>query len=420
MTDPAQLLEKNVLITTVATGGGAGVADQLWKVPGISKVLNGCHFPYSTEETDSFLGFKPEKYTGRDTTTQLAMAAYMRSCETLELRMRRLEEALAKNIGGMGEDLQRKYLLELGACQPIGVACMASVTSNRPHRGPHTITVAVVTNDRVFSSTVEINKEYGNREHDGWACDSMIRNAIYDAVGLPQNPCCVGVPVSGDYTQDPDSRCWTIVPVDGTYNARLLFMVRPYFSASGQCMMAIPPHTGYNIVPVTGNPLHEGHEGMAETMEGRTGERSVFLVSAGNAGHKPPPSVQDMLRRAAMVRASNRLHSASRDIFFSHSALFVDMANYHVGSAIAVGADAFDRALDPKWLGSEEATRINFMKVRATGTTFYIFDRHPMLADDVIAKAAKLFGQRMAFGFCKAVRTSWPVSSTDIRKGRGW
>ena len=32
MTEPAQLLEKNVLITTVATGGGAGIADQLHRV----------------------------------------------------------------------------------------------------------------------------------------------------------------------------------------------------------------------------------------------------------------------------------------------------------------------------------------------------------------------------------------------------
>jgi hypothetical protein len=412
------LLGKKILITLATTGGGARTQGLLWDPPGASAFLGGARFTYATEESDELVGFQLDKYASPEAAMHLAMACYARSCETLELRMRRRETdyANARSFTAMTDTpateldwMIAEDIAKLGAVMPIGVGLAAHVASRYSPR----LHVVVVTPTTCQISTVELPGGASEQERavNGAICDTAALNAILVAVGEQQV-----LEGHGRILEPQD------VPQE---KLRELILQRPYFAASGQRLEHVSTGSSYNLVPVTANPLHEGHVGMAEAVEARTGVRSVFVLTAcappsNGTYEKPAPTAQDLLRRVAMVRASNRLYGAERGVYLSSTALFVDMAKQHLGSAIVVGADALQRALDPQWLGSVEATLVAFNWARSCGTIFYTFDRDPVFAEDVRSQAVQMFGQRMALGFIKPIPASWPISSTALRELRGW
>jgi hypothetical protein len=411
----AVLLKHNILITLATTGGGARAQGLLWDPPGASRYLSGGRFTYATEESDELVGFTLDKYASEEAAMQLAMACYAKSCETLELRMRRREadyaaaQAAPTDSSHEMDWMIAEDIAKLGACTPIGIGLTAHVASKYTPR----VHIVIITPDKAQVTTLALAGGSSEQERtiNGAICDTAVLNALFAVLGEQHVF---------------EGHGLVIEPQDvSPEKLRDMLLQRPYFAASGQRMEHVSTGSTYNLVPVTANPLHEGHVGMAEAVEARTGVRSIFVLTScappsSSTYQKPGPSAQDLLRRVAMVRASNRLYGAERGVFLSNTALFVDMAKQHVGSDIVVGADALKRAFDPQWLGGVEPTVVAFMKARGLGTTFFVFDRDPVTGEEVRAQAVALFGQRMGLGFVKPIARSWTISSTELRKLRGW
>jgi len=418
-----QLRAHNVHISLAATGGGARIQGLLWDLPGASSYLGSSFFSYPPEETDTVAGFHLKAYATPQTAQHLAMMMYLKSCQVLETRMRRLEQTIEREDS---LDLLR-YTAET---QPIGIGVAASVASERIHRGDHRLNIAVMTHDKFQVTSLILSKDagYAAREYDGELCDITALNALAHAMDFDQMPMYEMTRVVGDCAPNVSLKGQPLGLTPKNLDekeARELFLSLPYFSPTGARMPAIPTG-GYNLVPVTGRPLHEGHEGMAQRLEDHTGKRSIFVV----ATNVPPgyskslPSVQDLLSRAAMVRSSNQLNNTERGIFFSKSCLFVDMAKEHPGAGIAVGADALLRAFDPQWCGGLENTRSMFMEVADKGTSFFVFDRkqqgdNVLTGDVVLAQSYKFLDPMIAIALVKPLRGRWDISSTDIRMRRG-
>lgn len=400
------LLDKNVFITLVTTGGGARAQGLLWDTPGASSFLSSSSFPYAQEESEAFVGRSLSKLACRETAMLLAMAAFMRSCETLELRMRRLETSPPI------DEEKAAQLLKLGARQPIGVALTSVVATSREHRGEHRIHAAAITPNQAFTVDLVIPKGVG-------AEDRLADGALCDSIAIDMINCAVGHGIGSKRAWQPDG---VLRDLDDQ-TLKYWLLQNPYFSAGGQWLPAINGNQ-YNLVPVTANPLHEGHVGMAQRVEERTGIRSIFLITtrappSNGVYKKPEPTTQEVLRRVAMVQASNRLYGAERGVYLSQRTLFVSIAEQH-GGGLVVGADALQRALDPQWLGGAEATRAQFLRLKDFGAYFLVFDRPPITGEQVVNDAVQLFGARDAWTLIRPVKGTWATSSTDLRKLRGW
>jgi hypothetical protein len=244
----------------VCTGAGAGAQRAVWLTPGCSSYLVGAAFPYSTAETDDFLGFKPDSYCSLETALQLAMAAYMRAWSWPEKRA-------------------------------IGVAVTASVASLKEHRGDHRIHVAAVSEDGCWGHTVKLPKESGERARrdDG---------DVADALAL-------------DFWRIAEER--RTAP-DATDLARQLFFERPVFLATGQRAQALAGEGGV-LFPGAFNPPHRGH------LEPARAHGAVFWVDATHP-HKPALSLSDLLRRAKMLKGHARYFSEGCPLYIDKARRF--------------------------------------------------------------------------------------------------
>ena len=95
-------------IVLVAAGAGTQAISDLLGVPGASRTLLEALVPYSTAAFDSFLGQTPTQYVAEATARLMAGRAYTRA-----------------------------HLLADSTYPLVGLACTATIVTDRPKRGEH-------------------------------------------------------------------------------------------------------------------------------------------------------------------------------------------------------------------------------------------------------------------------------------------
>lgn len=367
MNDVESILDSDCKVFVIATGAGAGIQKALWDVPGISSVFVGASFPYSTEQTDEILGFKPDKYASDETAIDLAHAAYMKAWSP--------------------------------GVNAIGLGLTASVASNREHRGDHRVHLALISQRGTQVLTVQLKKGVGSeqRKRDGDYCDKLaLRLLASEAAGTGLKMGILPEEYLGSSYITSDT---------ADVKSRARFFARPFFYADGT-RTAIPP-TGKSLTLFPGafNPPHEGHFGIADTMDNWAHLRVTFEITTDSA-HKPALSVVEMLQRAKLLQGRSRL-------FTQGCPLFVDKAKRFPGAGLVLGADAMLRMYDPKWCSDAAKLTATFME---SMTTFYAFGRK---LDDGFVSSQDLLEHLPpgAQGLSVThVRGRWDVSSSALRK----
>ena len=104
----------------VVTGGGAAAISELLSVPGGSRTLLEAVVPYSEAALTSWLGKRPEHFCTEETALAMAAVAFQRAGD------------LAATETGDSVDL-------------VGVACTASLVSDKPKKGDHRCHIATQT-----------------------------------------------------------------------------------------------------------------------------------------------------------------------------------------------------------------------------------------------------------------------------------
>ena len=352
-----------VSVHVIATGAGAGLQQLLWEIPGSSAYLSGASFPYDQSETEELLGFKPtDSFCSEEMAIDLASAAYMKA-------------------------------YKFGGKKPIGLGLTASVASEKVHRGDHRYHVCLITDDKSETGHDTLNKGVGqsDRENDGYRIDSdcfllLRRNIAPDSNGANPPP-----------------------TEDATAKARARFFAHPYFLPSGQRERTIADARKGRIALMPGayNPPHEGHHGMAEAYEKLVYAHVVYNVCA-TPPHKDMLSVQDLLKRAKLLRG--------KDVLFSQGdPFYLDKARLYPNTPMLLGADAMVRLLDPKW-GMEITpmleefdslnTRFAIAGRTVNGKYTTVLDIIDSLTLDQRARFDHLFDE---------IPGKWDVSSTEIR-----
>jgi hypothetical protein len=368
MTDHhALLLERKTLLHVSTSGSGPALMKDLWRTPGCSAYLVGTEVPYSKSSVRNLLGHAVDRYVTEDVAYELAMASYVKACEHRALE------------GVQGE--------------PMGMGITSSVATSRLPRGDQRAHIVLVTKDHVWYEHLMLNKDVGEEvreEHDqeiAWLALALLKDAL-----------------KGEECPNAASNMDKAVE---------LFYRRPTFHPNG---VRKPASICGLYVPVTMNPLHDGHRLMASNSEEMLSPRqgrlpATYLVSSVSP-HKPPMTLQEMLDKVGTVRAERwQLDDSSRPIEFTRSEpLFLDKARARPGSTFVIGVDAMRRLFEPGWGVDVDK---QFSELRTLKTKFLVMGR---LVDG-------------SWLTCRDIKVPWPnqllfdpligrvdVSSTQLRE----
>ena len=163
---PDQLVEKihdsPTRIVLAATGGGSRAIADLLEVPGGSRTLLEAVVPYSGPALAAWLGSAPDEACSAATARSMAMIAFQRA---------------------------RQY--DCTRPQPegatvAGVACTASLATDRPKRGPHRVHVALQTVALSAAWWLQLQKGRRARAEEERLAGRLVLNVVAEACGVAQ------------------------------------------------------------------------------------------------------------------------------------------------------------------------------------------------------------------------------------------
>ena len=360
-------------VVLAATGGGSQAISRLLEVGGASRTVLEAIVPYSSAALDDWLHARPEHYCSPQTVRAMAMAAFERA--------RRLTA---------GEDAASR------TTDLAGVACTASLASDRPKRGAHRAHVAVQTAHFTATWSVQLVSGRRTRSEEERVVADLILAAVAAACGVP------GDSIAALQSDEPLTVTRTDAPPHWT---ELLLGERRV--ASGH-VVEDESEEGRPIFSGAFNPRHAGHRRMAEIAAQRTGYRVAHEISLLNVD-KPPLDFTDLAERASRF-------AADEPLWITRAATFRDKADVFPGTTFVVGVDTIERIAEPRYYGNDTAARdAAIAHLVDRGCRFLVFGR---AADDEFKSLSDLALPKALAGLCDEVPGAVfreDISSTAIR-----
>lgn len=322
--------ESSRRLVLAVTGGGSQAIAALLEVPGASRTVLEAIVPYSAPSLTAFLGARPEQFCSQRTARAMAMAAYQRA-----LRYANAEEASPESAAG--------------------VACTASLASDRPKHGPHRIHAAMQTAETTTAHSVELVKGRRSREDEERAAAAIVLNLVAEACGITERI---------DTGLQTDERLQVVRSQPPENWRRLL---------SGRCdavaARSIAAHAAGRrvIFPGAFNPRHEAHRRMAQIAAELMRLPVEYEISILNVD-KPPLDYIELEQRVAQFAADER-------VWLTRAATFVEKAAKFAPATFIVGADTIARIADARYYGGEPACRAARDCLANSGCRFLVFGR---------------------------------------------
>ncbi len=347
----AELVRKlhasNVQFVLAVTGGGSLAISQLLTVPGGSRTVLECLVPYAAEALAKFLGAPPEHYCSSRTARAMAMAAFQRARAFVQDRA--VEPAGA------------------GGQAPIvgGVACTASLASDRPKKGQHRAHLAVQTKDYTLSAHLNLQKGSRSRLQEEELLCCVILNLLAEMAGLEDR-------LATDLSA---TESCTSTRTEALPGWRELIEGRTTKVLQG---MAVGRRTDSKVdsakvvFPGAFNPRHEAHRRMAviagDILDRSATESVAHEISILNVD-KPLLDYEEMAARAAQF-------SPSEVLWFTRAPTFAEKAALFIGATFVVGADTVLRVGQERYYGGDAHSRDQAIATIARhGCRFLVFCR---------------------------------------------
>lgn len=319
------------------TGGGSSAIGRLLEVPGGSRSLLEATVPYSSAALVEYLSAPPDRFCAEPTARAMAMVAFERA--------RRF--ATAETSSPVEPDAL------------IGLACTASLASDRPKRGPHRAHLAWQSVGATSSLSVELIKGHRTRvEEERLVAELTVRLAAEAA----------GVPV--DWQTLPLAEPERLERTTQTAPAAWRGLLWGDVEVAGH---PLPEPEGTRaeprvIFPGAFNPRHVGHRRMAEIAKQISGAPIDHEISMVNVD-KPPLDYIEMQRRLEQF-------GPEEQVWFTRAPRFIDKAALFPGATFVVGVDTIARLADPHYYeGKTEARDAAIGLLANQGCSFLVFGR---------------------------------------------
>jgi nicotinamide mononucleotide (NMN) deamidase PncC len=320
------------------TGGGSQAIADLLVVPGGSRTLIEAIIPYSPESLTAWLGSRPEHFCAPRTARSMAMAAFCRARELCKTAEGRTTEST--NIAG--------------------IACTASLASDRPKRGAHRVHLALQTVAGTTTHSLELTKGARSRAEEERLVASMLLHLIAAAAGIAE---CLPLALREgellDVQQTRAPRAWQeLVAGSGRLVRHAHAKAEPQDRT---------PLRDLVIFPGAFNPRHDGHRRMA-AVAAKLLERPVeYEISIENVD-KPRLDYTEMATRLAQFDDA--------PLWFTRTPTFLEKSLFFQHAFFIVGVDTIERINDPKYYGGSEANRDNALRlIGVRGCRFLVFGR---------------------------------------------
>ena len=354
-------------VVLVVSGGGSRAIAELLEVPGASRTLLEAVVPYSEEALIAWLGRRPEEFCSARSARAVAMAAF-----------------------------RRAWKYEEGGSSATGVACTASLASDRPKRGAHRAHLALQTASLTATWSLGLTKDRRSRAEEERLVCRLLINALAEACGIGQRlqlDLLEGEQVETSQKVAPEP-----------WQDLLLGRVETV------CRRCAPVRA---ILSGAFNPLHVGHRRMAEIAAKMLDASVVMEISILNVD-KPPLDYQEIERRLGQFTEDHR-------VCLTRAATFEEKSKLFPAATFVVGVDTLRRIADRRYYGDDDAACLAAIeRIAGRGCRFLVFGRD---VGTGFARLSDLDLPESLRAICREVPAAEfreDVSSTEIRKSGGW
>ena len=317
----------------VAAGAGTQALSNLLGVAGATRTLLEALVPYSQASFDEFLGQTPAKYVAGKTARLLAGRAFTRA--------RWLEAVEANEM------------------PVVGLACTATIVTDRPKRGEHRAFIATWQPERLVCDYIRLQKGARDRAGEESLVSRVTLNALARACGLDVE---LALPlVQGDRLSQ---KTIDFARAAGRLHRRRINL----FGVDDDGRLCPRGAVPSAILSGSFNPLHDGHLDLAKTAAEILGRPVAFEVAAANVD-KPdlPPAV--LLDRIAQF-------AGRYTVFASNAPTYVEKAGLYPGVTFVVGHDTAERVLQPRYYqDSYDNMLAALARIREQGSRFLVAGR---------------------------------------------
>jgi hypothetical protein len=317
----------------VTAGAGSRALADLLAVPGASRTLLEALVPYAADSFAEFLGRQPDQFVSDSTARLMA-----------------------------GRALARAYhLRELETWPIAGLACTATIVTDRPKKGEHRAHIAVWTPQRLRAYTLYLEKGARDREGEEGLISKLLLNALAEACGLEDG-------LDDRLALGTEDRL-AVETYDIAAAATQLYEYNvAYFGLHADGRIRTTDASPVVVLSGSFNPLHTGHTELAETAAALLGKPVAFEISAVNVD-KPRLPMDVLLERLGQF-------AGRYPVFASNAPTFIEKSRLYSGATFVVGFDTATRIIAPRYYGdSETAMLAALAEMRDSGTRFLVAGR---------------------------------------------
>ena len=235
----------------------------------------------------------------------------------------------------MAKSAYRRALhLREGAAPVVGIACTATIATDRTKRGEHRCHIAAWHSIGVNTYNLTFIKGLRDRAGEDEISSKLVLRAIAESAGVEFD--------TDLYLDSSEGVQSTAKRYEDPIDALMTGHIETAIVRADGSILADEPFTGC-ILSGSFDPLHEGHKALVETASKMLGEPVAYELSVTNVD-KPPLLEGEVRRRVAQF-------TGKASIVLTHVPVFYQKASLLPGCTFIIGVDTAVRLFDPRYYG---------------------------------------------------------------------
>ena len=362
----------------VVAVSGAGTQAVAWLlgVAGASRTILEALVPYGRESMISFLGFEPEQSASAQTARDMAKAAFRKAKSQLE------------------DD-----------SPPVGLACAATIATDRPKRGEHRAFVFAWDQHANTLYSLHLHKGLRDRAGEEEMVSRLLVHALMLLSGL-ESDVTLGLTPGDSLEIERTEHPSPLAQLLSGEAAWVVARAGPAFE-TGQ-VLETEGAAPAALLPGSFSPVHQGHRGLASAA-GKLLETEVgFELSVTNVD-KPALEETEILKRLSQFTGGETVVLTRAETFYKKARLFP-------GRTFVVGWDTAVRLVAPRYYGDDrEAMLAALAEMWAGGTKFLVAGREDQGTFKTLTDVPVPQGFEPLFRDLLESKFREDISSTELR-----